>query len=83
VSLHISHSTTNPHAAYLRGWQLQGMSVEFLCEGRYGSIEAGLSAEIGNKFNKVNKDASNLLAIDPRQLNKHSGRYRRKNAVPK
>lgn len=79
MSLHIPHSTPNPDAAYLRGWQLAGMSVEFLCESRYGSIEEEFTAKIGNNFKK---DAGNLLAIDPRQLNKHSGRYRRKKAVP-
>ncbi|MFB8791303.1 MAG: hypothetical protein U7123_21340 [Potamolinea sp.] len=79
MSLHIFHSTPNPDTAYLRGWQLGGMSVDFLCESRYGSIEEERTAKIGNNFKK---DAGNLLAIDPRQLNKRSGRYRRKNAVP-
>lgn len=79
MSLHIPHSTPNPDTAYLRGWQLAGMSVEFLCEGRYNSIEEEFTAKIGNNFKK---DAGNLLAIDLRQLNKHSGRYRRKKAVP-
>jgi len=57
------------------------MSVDFLCESRYGSIEEEFTAKTGNYFiNK--KEAGNLLAINPRQLNKRSGRYRRKNAIP-
>jgi hypothetical protein len=56
------------------------MSVEFLYEGRYSSIELH-TAEIGNYFNN---DGGDLAAVDSKagrdnvfpQQHKRSGRYR-------
>jgi len=53
------------------------MPVEFLFEGRYGS-RAQQTEKIGDQFNK---DARNLVAFDG-QIDKRSGRYRRKIALP-
>jgi hypothetical protein len=53
------------------------MSVEFLFEGRYAS-SVQRTEKIGDQFNK---DARNLVAFDG-QIDKHSGRYRHKIALP-
>jgi hypothetical protein len=53
------------------------MSVEFLFEGRYGS-SVQQAEKIGDQFNK---DACNLVAFDG-QIDKRSGRYRHKIALP-
>ncbi|MBE9130232.1 MULTISPECIES: hypothetical protein [unclassified Coleofasciculus] len=73
MSLHITLSTTCPDTNRLGGWKSAGLSVEFFCGGRYGSIEPG-TAEIEKHFNS---DAGNLLVVDP-QRDKHSGRYRQR-----
>ncbi|NEQ22386.1 MAG: hypothetical protein F6K28_25005 [Microcoleus sp. SIO2G3] len=77
MSLHLSHSTPCPESASRRGWQSAGMSVEFLFEGRYGS-SAQRTEKIEDQFNK---DARNLGAFDG-QIDKRSGRYRHKIALP-
>jgi hypothetical protein len=53
------------------------MLVEFLFEGRYGS-NIQRTEKIGDQFNK---DDCNLVAFDG-QIDKRSGRYRRKIALP-
>ncbi len=83
MSLHLTLSTLFPAPANLRGWQPAGMSVEFLCEGSYGSIEL----HIPEFRNQLNKNAGNLTAInltrrDNSQQDKRSGRYRRNSTVP-
>jgi hypothetical protein len=53
------------------------MLVEFLFEGRYGS-SIQRTEKIEDQFNK---DARNLVAFDG-QIDKRSGRYRQKIALP-
>ncbi|HEY9634673.1 MAG TPA: hypothetical protein V6D14_14770 [Coleofasciculaceae cyanobacterium] len=87
MSLHLSFSTHNPDAdRFFGGCQSAVMSVEFLFEGWYSSIEQH-TEEIGNY---LNKDARSFLDVDSQagrdrvfpQLDTHSGRYRQKHAVP-
>ncbi len=85
MSLHLNHSTpySDAHTNALRtadgfcGWQSAGMAVEFLFGGRYRSIAQGTGAI----SKQLNPEVGNLPILDP-QVNRRSGRYRQKLAVP-
>ncbi|NEP13047.1 MAG: hypothetical protein F6K14_23150 [Symploca sp. SIO2C1] len=77
MSLHLTLSTLSKVAERPWDWQKAAMSVDFLYEGRSGSI-GELTAEIGNHFSN---DIQSLTVVEPK-LSKHSGRYRYKRTVP-
>ncbi|HEY9707381.1 MAG TPA: hypothetical protein V6D48_04170 [Oculatellaceae cyanobacterium] len=51
MSLHLFFSTQNPDVDRFGGYQSAATSVEFLFEGKFGSI-AEQTAECGNHFNQ-------------------------------